>query len=332
MTPVELGNRSIGPGHPTYIIAEVRLEENQDVDQALRLVDAAAEGGADAILFKSFLAESLAGNPRGPSLEDLRALELSLDHHCRLKSQCVERGLIFLSTAFDRHNVDELEGMGVPLFSIDSGEVTNTPFLKYVAKKGRPILLSTGMSYLGEVDQAVGTMRRAGCHRLILVHGVSSLPCLPAEINLRAMDTLADALRLPVGLADHCPGMEVTLAAVALGACVILKHIALDGSAEDAALDPGSFGQMVSRIRIVEQALGDGIKKPSLSELQERDDSRRSLALVHDASAGDTLSSKDLVCLRPAHGLQPSFINQLVGKRLRRDVRAGSFLEWGDIE
>ncbi len=332
MTPVELGSRSIGPGHPTYVIAETSHLVNKDINLALKLVDAAAEAGADGVLFKCFQADSLAGNPRGPSLEELRNLELSLDDLCRLKSQCVERGITFLATASDRYSADELEGLGMPMFSITSAEVTHTPLLKHIAKKGKPTILSTSMSYLGEVDQAVGTMRRAGCHRLILLQSVSSFPCLPAEINLRSMETLSDALRVPVGLSDHCPGTEVALAAVALGARVIQKHLSLDGGVEEAALDPSSFGEMVSRIRIVEQALGDGIKKPSLSELQERDDARRSLALAGDLPAGETLSSRDLVCLRPAHGLQPSFINQLVGKRLRRDLKAGTFLAWGDIE
>ena len=348
VTRFDFNNRSIGEGAPVFIIAEAGVNHNGDLDQAKRLIDEATAAGADAVKFQSYQAEkvlnpeavekivSRASSGGESPMDALRRLELSLDDLCILKSHCVEMGILFMATPFDNKSVDELDGMGIPLFKLSSGEVTNLPLLRHVSKKGKPIILSTGMSYLGEVDQAVGAMRREGCHKLALLHCVSNFPAEPQDVNLQAMKTMADALRLPVGFSDHTIGFEIAVAAVALGAFIIEKHITLDrnqiGPDHHASLEPAMFKDMVQKIRSVERAMGDGIKKPVLSEMATRDLARRSLAVSHNMVKGDKIGHKDLVCLRPANGLSPVYENQILGKNLRNNLKEGEFISWGDFE
>jgi sialic acid synthase SpsE len=192
------------------------------------------------------------------------------------------------------------------------------------------------MSYLGEVDQAVGAMRREGCHRIVLLHGAASYPAQAPDINLRAMSVITASLRLPVGVLDNTPETEIALGAVALGACVVQKSLSLDtngnGPEHASSLNPEQFTDMVDRIRNLERAMGDGIKKPAFSEMDNRDQARRSLALARNIKKGEKISAKDLIALRPAKGISPIHEGQIAGKTTRRDLSEGTFIGWGDIE
>ncbi len=349
MENVTTGSLSIGPNFPCFVIAEAGVNHNGDLELARRLVDVAAEAGADAVKFQTFRADRLV-SPTAPKaayqrqttdagesqLDMLRRLELSPAAHRELNDYCRQRGLIFLSTPFDEESADLLDELDVLAFKIGSGEVTNHPFLEYVARKGKPIILSTGMSYLSEVDEAVRVLRDAGCEQLILLHCVSSYPAAPADANLKAIQTLAAAFGVPVGYSDHTPGIEVALAAVALGACVIEKHFTLDrnlpGPDHRASLEPPELRALISGVRTVERALGDGIKRPVPAEADTRAVARRSLAARVDIPAGVIVEAGMLTALRPADGIPPGLIRRVIGRRTRRSLTAGQFIDWSDLE
>src|SRR6185295_9312395 len=232
MQQVQIGNKVIGPNQPVFVIAEAGVNHNGDLKMARELIHVAVEAGADAVKFQTFHADQLvtAEAPKAEyqlqttgdhesQLEMLRRLELSEESHEELKSYCHDRGIIFLSTPFDEKAVDLLDGLGVPAFKISSGDLTNSPLLEHVARKGKPVILSTGMSEISELIEAVSVLNSAGCENPILLHCVSNYPAEPAEVNLRAMQTMRAALNLPVGFSDHTEGIDVSLAAVALGAC-----------------------------------------------------------------------------------------------------------------
>jgi N-acetylneuraminate synthase/N,N'-diacetyllegionaminate synthase len=349
MNEVEIAGRKVGPGHPCFVIAEAGVNHNGYLELAKKLVDVAVQAGADAIKFQTFKAErvvsaaapkaeyQLQSTERSESqLEMLRRLELSAEGHHMLQAYCQERGLLFMSTPFDEESADLLEELAVPVFKIGSGEVTSLPFLEYIGRKGKPIILSTGMSNLSEVDEAVRVIRRAGCRQLVLLHCVSNYPADPSDANLRAMHTMAMAFQVPVGYSDHTLGIEVPLAAAALGACVIEKHFTLDrnlpGPDHRASLEPVELGAMVAGIRTVELALGHGEKQPALSEAGNRRVVRRSLAAACDIREGTVLSPEMLTQLRPATGISPALVEHVVGRRARRPLGSGELVTWGDLE
>jgi N,N'-diacetyllegionaminate synthase len=347
--PVMIGGRIIGPDQPVLIIAEAGVNHNGDPVTAGRLVDVAADAGADAVKFQTFKAERVAAAAaekaayqKATTASDesqqamLRRLELTIDAHRALQAQCRRRGILFLSTPFDEGSADALEALGVPAFKIGSGELTNLPFLDHVARKRRPMILSTGMASLDEVAQALAIVRGAGNEDLVLLHCVSSYPADPAEANLRAMATMGASFGVPVGFSDHTTGIEVALAAVALGARVVEKHFTLDralpGPDHAASLEPAELAAMVRGIRVVEQALGDGVKAPAPSEAANRVVVRRSLAAAVDLPAGAVLEPAVLTALRPATGISPARLPDVRGRRLKRALQAGELLAWGDLE
>jgi N-acetylneuraminate synthase len=266
MQNIQVGNKLIGPGQPVFVIAEAGVNHNGDLKLARALIDVAVEAGADAVKFQTFRAERLA-TPDAPKaeyqvqttgnaesqFEMLRRLELSADAHRELQAYCHERGIIFLSTPFDEEAVDLLDESGVAAFKISSGDLTNSPLLEHVASKGKPVILSTGMSELSELIEAVSVLNTAGCENPVLLHCVSNYPADPAEVNLRAMQTMRSAFDVPVGFSDHTQGIDVALAAVALGACVIEKHFTLDrtmpGPDHRASLEPTELRELVRSIR-----------------------------------------------------------------------------------
>ncbi len=345
---VEIGGRPVGPGQPVFVVAEAGVNHNGDPDLALGLVDAAAQAGADAVKFQTFSAERLASTGAAKAayqlettdadesqLEMLRRLELSADAHAALAARAQERGLLFLSAPFDAESADLLERLGVPAFKLASPEVTNHPLLRHVARKGKPLLLSTGMSDLAEVEAAVAAIRDEGNDRIVLLHCVSAYPATVEESNLRAMATMRDALGLPVGFSDHTTGIEAALAAVALGACVLEKHFTLDrllpGPDHRASLEPDELARLIASIRAVEASLGDGEKRPTAAEEPNRLLVRRSLAAGRDLEAGTVLAPELLTALRPATGISPADLRIVVGRRLRRPLRRGELLRLSDL-
>jgi N,N'-diacetyllegionaminate synthase len=342
---VAIGQWKIGPNQPCFVIAEAGVNHNGSTEMALRLVDAAVRAGAQAVKFQTFIADQVisATAPKAAyqrettgsgesQLEMVRKLELPPHMFADIQHYCQSAGILFLSTPFEEASADLLEALAVPAFKIASGEITNFPFLEHVALKHRPMIVSTGMSDLEEVRAAVEVIRNCGNPELILLHCVSSYPASPSSANLRAMHTLAHEFSVPVGFSDHTLGIEVTLAAVVLGATVIEKHLTLDktlsGPDHRASLEPEEFAAMVRGIRVVESALGDGHKRPSPEELDTASVARKSLVSARTLARGTILTEDAIAIRRPGTGLAPSMRSQLVGRRLSHDVQAGEVLKW----
>ncbi len=341
MKSITIGDKLVGTGQPCFIIAEAGVNHNGDIELAKRLIDIAVEVGADAVKFQTFKAEELVSisAPKADyqlqttdgsesQLAMLRRLELSLKMHKDLISYCENLGILFISTPFDPDSADLLVDLGLPVFKIPSGEITNHKLLEHVAHKGLPIILSTGMSNLTEVGQAVGWIKDMGNDEIILLHCVSNYPASPSDSNLRAMGTMRTAFQVPVGYSDHTPGIEVSLAAVALGASVIEKHFTLDknlpGPDHRASLEPKELDSLVQGIRVVEACLGHGRKEPAVSEANTAAVARRSLVAEVDIPAGTKLAEKHIALKRPGTGLPPSMYSHLIGLTLREDISAGT--------
>jgi N,N'-diacetyllegionaminate synthase len=331
-----------------FIIAEAGVNHNGSLELALRLVDAAKASGADAVKFQTFRADLLASRSarKAPyqerttasaesQFEMLQRLELDAAAHQRLIDHCQKIRIQFLSSPFDTQSADLLAAMNVPLYKVPSGEITNLPFLQHLAGKGRPLIVSTGMSTLGEVEEAVQVLQSAGATQLTLLHCVTEYPAPYGEINLRAMQTLRLAFGLPVGYSDHTPGIEVAVAAVALGAEVIEKHLTLDrslpGPDHHASLEPAEFEQMVRSIRHVEAALGTSIKAPVPCELPNLPIARKSVVAARALPIGHQLVAGDLEIKRPGNGLAPKFLPALLGRTLRVSVDMEEIIHWDHL-
>ena len=335
----------IGCDNPCFIIAEAGVNHNGNLEIARQLIKVAANAGTDAIKFQTFQAEKLAtvDAPKADYQKKTTAkqesqygmlcrLELSAEAHRDLIATCEEKGILFLSSPFDEQSADFLEELGVPAFKIPSGEITNLPFLQHIASKGKPLILSTGMASIGEVEAAVQTIRATGNPSLVLLHCVSNYPTDPVDVNLRAMQTMAAAFGVPVGFSDHTLGIEVALAAVALGACVIEKHFTLDrhlpGPDHQASLEPQELASLVQGIRKVEAALGHGRKEPAASEARIAAVARKSLVAIQDIKAGTILTEELIASRRPGTGIAPGMRSHLIGRTARCFIPAGTAIAW----
>jgi N-acetylneuraminate synthase len=322
-----------------YVIAEIGVNHNGSLELARELIDVAAAAGADAVKFQSFTADDLVTpsaqkasyqsrntNDAGSQHAMLSALELGEHDFRALKDHCTARGIDFLSTPFGVAPADMLDRIGVEAFKVSSGDLTFHSFLAHLAAKGRPIILSTGMATLAEVDEALVVIDDAGPVPVVLLHCVSDYPAAASSCNLRAMATMASAFGRPVGWSDHTLGTAVGFAAVALGARVIEKHITLDttmdGPDHAASMEPGEFATYVEGIRSIVAALGDGIKRPRPEELRTAEVARRSIVAVRDLASGSRIMPDDVAIMRPGTGLVPAMLDIVVGSRLGRDVAA----------
>lgn len=339
--PIVINGRAVGPGHPCLIIAEAGVNHNGDLDTAFRLVDAAIASGADVVKFQTFQTASLvtptaakadyqqqATGADESQYAMLKRLELPFDAFRQLMRYCRRKRILFLSTPFDEESADFLDRLGVAAFKIPSGELTNLPFLKRVAGYRKPMIVSTGMASLAEVNTAVRTIRETGPAALALLHCVSSYPADPATVNLRAMQTMATAFRVPIGFSDHTAGLEIAAAAVALGACIVEKHFTLDrrqvGPDHQASIEPHELAALVRTLRNVERALGDGHKRPELCETSVSRAARKSLVAARDLPAGTLLEECHLVVRRPGTGLSPALLPKVCGRVLRVAVAQGT--------
>lgn len=349
MRKIEIGGHVVGPGCPCFMIAEAGVNHNGNLGMALQLVDVAVRAGADAVKFQTFRAECVVTKetPKAAyqkettgsdesQLQMLKKLELSPDGHRELQAYCGKRGILFLSSPFDEKSADFLEGLDIPAFKIPSGEITNLPFLGHVARKGKPMIVSTGMSSLEEVKSAVAIIHNTGNSGLILLHCVSAYPANAADANLMAMQTMATAFDVPVGYSDHTLGIEVALAAVALGACVIEKHFTLDrnlpGPDHRASLEPDELRILVNGVRTVEAALGHGRKEPAPCEADIAAVARKSIVTACDIPAG-TIVTRDLIVMKsPGTGLQPSMLGQIIGRIAAQDIPADTVITAGMLQ
>lgn len=343
-----IADRDIGHGTRPFIIAEAGVNHNGDLALALRLVDAGAQAGADAVKFQTFHAASLAtvgaeqakyqrtGTSTGSQLEMLRAIELRTDDWQRLADRARERGITFLSTPFDVASVELLARLEVPAFKVGSGDLTNAILLRAVGRQRRPVILSTGMGTLDEVGAGVEELRRAGATDVALLHCTSAYPAALADLNLRAMETLAQRFGLVVGLSDHSQGLLAPIAATARGAAIVEKHLTLDrgmsGPDHAASLDPADFGAMVRQIRDTWNTLGNGAKEPRPAELETIRLARRSLVTTDELPAGHVLTASDLDAKRPGTGISPMHVDAIVGRRLQVAVEADHLLEPPELD
>lgn len=342
-------------GSPVFIIAEAGVNHDGSVDKALRLIDIAADCGADAVKFQTFRAEETVtpGTAKaayqqrqtggGSQFDMIQALELDEEAHRGLAARCRDRGIEFMSTPFEPWGLDLLVGLGMRRVKVASGELTNKPLLTAIAARDLPIILSTGMATLAEVERSVGWIagvwarsgRRSPEEDLTVLHCTTDYPAAPADINLRAMDTLRDTLGVAVGYSDHSLGLEISIAAVARGAAVVEKHFTVDpgdpGPDHAASLAPAQLGELVRAIRTVEQALGDGVKAPRPAELATRELVRRSAFARRPIEAGNVIHEEDIVFRRPAGGIGPERVDELVGKVAARPIEAQAKIDERDL-
>lgn len=327
------------------IIAEAGVNHNGSFERALRMVDAAARSGADYIKFQTFKAESLVtasanaaeyqrANCGAPSqLDMLRSLELSYADFRRLAEYAGNKGIGFLSTPFDIEGIDFLVSLGMDFMKIPSGEITNLPYLRAVAKTGLPVIISTGMSTVSDIEKVLEVFRREGYgkDRITLLHCNTEYPTPIKDVNLRAMLTMRDLFDVPTGYSDHTVGIEVPVAAAALGAVVIEKHFtisrSLPGPDHAASLEPDELAEMVRSIRNVSEALGDGIKDVSPSERKNMDVARKSIVASRDIAEGEIFSEDNLTCKRPGNGISPMCWDDVIGCEARQSYKKDQQIE-----
>lgn len=343
---MHLNHKTIAMGQPTFIVGEIGVNHNGDMGLAKELIDVAVEAQVDAVKFQTLNAAKYIStyapkatyqlqttDQKESQVDMVRRYELSRDQHIELMAYCNDVGISFFSTPFDFTGVDLLYDLGVDVYKVPSGEINNFPLLEYIAAKGRPIILSTGMSFLSEVEQAIRLIQETGEIDLVLLHCVSNYPASPADANLRSMQTMYQAFGgIPVGYSDHTPGIEIAVAAVALGACMIEKHYTLDrdleGPDHQASLEPDELKTMVQAIRNVELSLGDGVKQPKTSEKNTRDVARKSLVAAYPIKKGTVLTRDCFEMKRPGTGIAPSELPYVLGRRLQRDLCEDEPLSW----
>lgn len=341
---IEINGRRIGPGYPTYIVAEMSANHSQDIDEAIEIIHAAKTAGADAIKLQTYTPDTMTINCdndyfriKGTLWNDRNLYELyqeaytPWEWHPVLQATANQLGLDCFSTPFDEQAVDFLEELKMPLHKIASFENVDLPLLRKIAETGKPIIMSTGMATLSEIDEAVKTLRDAGNKQLALLKCTSAYPAPADEMNLHTIPHLSQAFSVPVGLSDHTLGTTVPVAAVALGACIIEKHFTLSRSKPGPdsvfSLEPHEFRMMVEAVRTTEQALGQVNYGVSEQEARSRA-FRRSLFVVENMKRGDIFGPDNVRSIRPGHGLHTRHLEEILGRRARRDIARGTPLAW----
>lgn len=332
-----------------YIIAEAGVNHNGRLDLAKELVIQAAEAGCNAVKFQTYKTEKLVTKTASMAtyqitnigeetsqFDMLKQLELDEDSFYQLRNLCEECGIDFLSTPFDNDSVDFLYKLGVPQFKISSGDLTNKPLLKQIAQLGRPMIVSTGMAFLADIEDALRWIYQEGNYQVSLLHCTSDYPAEFDQINLKVMETLSLAFNCPVGYSDHTQGIEVPIAAVALGAKIIEKHFTLDklmdGPDHKASLEPKELKEMVKAIRNVELALGTSVKRPTEKELETLKVARKSLVTNRFISKGMVIKAEFLSAMRPGTGMNPKDMDLIVGKIACRDLALHHLINWSDVD
>jgi len=331
-----------------FIIAEAGVNHNGDINLAKKLIDMAKECGADAIKFQTFKAEESTGTyaekahyqrendkTQETQFEMIKKLELPFEDFKIIKNYCKEKEIEFISTPDGVESLNYLVGLDVPFIKVGSTEVTNLEFLKSIGETSKPIILSTGMSILGEVEKAISTIYSTGNYKIKLMHCITDYPTSIEDVNLRAMLTMKEAFKIPVGLSDHTLGFEAAVAATALGAEFIEKHVTLDrnmvGPDHKASMPPEEFKEFVMYIRNTEKLLGDGIKKPTEKEKIIMNQARRSILAARDLKCGTIITKDMLVYKRPGYGIKPELVEILIGRKLKRDLSKDEVIQWEDI-
>lgn len=346
---IKIKNKSIGPGCPVFIIAEAGVNHNGSLELAKKLVDVAVAAGVDAIKFQTFTPELLViaeadqaeyqrrnTGKSEPQISMLKNLELKREYHPMLQDYCYAKNIIFLSTPFSESDADFLESINVPAYKIPSGEITNIPYLRHIARFKKPMLVSSGMATLEELKEAVAAVRAEDNDEIIILHSTSNYPPSLSSLNLNAISTISQAfkdLNIAVGYSDNgSAGVLADVAAVALGACVIEKHFTIDknlpGPDHRASLDPEELKSLVLSIRDTEKMLGSGIKVPSPEELPIAAVARKSIISSRAIKAGQVIAAHDLIMKRPGTGIKPGNIDLVIGKKAKIDIAPDAIITW----
>lgn len=326
-----------------YIIAEAGVNHNGSFELACKLVDAAKTAGVDCIKFQTFKAKNLVSHSAqkaeyqkdttggGSQIDMLKKLELSYDEFLKLKAYCDEKGICFLSTPFDFESIEFLNSIDMPFWKIPSGEITNYPYLVNLARTGKPIVMSTGMCEMKEIETAIKVLTKNGTKEIKLLHCNTEYPTPFEDVNLKAMETMRDAFGFEVGYSDHTKGIEAPIAAAALGATVIEKHFTLDrnmqGPDHKASLEPDELSAMVKAIRHIEAALGNGDKRPSPSECKNLAVARKSIVAKRKIQAGELFTEENITVKRPGTGINPMRWNEVIGTKALRDFEEDERIE-----
>jgi N-acetylneuraminate synthase/N,N'-diacetyllegionaminate synthase len=340
MKPIQIGDKLIRNNQDLFFIVEAGVNHNGNIDLAMKMIDKAAEMNADAIKFQTYITDDLVqldaplakyqrentGNET-TQYEMLKKLELPLESFKILKKHCDDRGIMFLSTPHSGGKVLDALDLIMPAYKIGSGDLTNHPFLRQVARKKKPMILGTGMATLDEVIDAVSVIEKDGNENIILLHCTTEYPCNYEDVNLQAMKTMMNTFRYPIGYSDHTVGWQVPVMAVTLGAVVIEKHFTLDktlpGPDHVASANPVEMADTITRCRAVKKILGSPEKKPSEAELKNIPIARKSLYFSKDLLAGTIISESDIVIRRPGQGLSPKLFDSIIGKKLVVSVKKG---------
>ncbi len=346
---VRIGNRLVGPGAPPYVIAEAGSNHNRNFDTALALIDAAAAAGADAVKFQTFTADALVARTSDPiaTLTDefgkygrtvhemFAAAEMPIEWLPKLRDHASAKGITFLSTPFDEHSADVLADLGMPAYKVASYEIVHLPLIRHIARKGKPVLLSTGMASIGEIEDAIAAVRAEGNDQVAIFHCPIGYPVPPEHVNLAVIDTLQQVFRVPVGLSDHTRGVAIPIAAVARGACMIEKHYTLDatqaGPDHGFAIEPHELAALVQGCRDAFTAIGDQRKVCLPTEQLHYLRGRRSLFASEGIDEGTVITAQMLSILRPGTGLAPKFRDLIIGRRARRHITAFDPIRWDDV-
>lgn len=350
MELLNLHGQLVGPGHRPYIIAEIGANFNGDMELCKRMIDVARECGADAVKFQSWSKTSLIStaeyarnssyadkNRHFGSLEEMvERYQLTPEQHLEVSAYCRKQGIAFTSTPFSPEEVDLLESLDVPCFKVASMDINHLKLLTYIGSKKRPVILSTGMATLGEIERAIITLRLAGSGPIALLHCISIYPPAAADIHLRNIPMLEKSFDVPVGFSDHTLGLSIPLAAVALGACIVEKHFTLDKEMDGwdhwISADPAEMKTLVTETSNVFESLGSSVRAVSTAEMEKRLKFRRRVVLKRALNKGEVVGEDDLDFKRPGNGINPDEAKYVIGRRLRRNFAFDEELEWGDLE
>ena len=341
---MRINDKSIGRGRGVYVIAEMSANHRHDIATALKIIAAAGDCGADAVKIQTYTPDTLTidersryfrieGTPwHGKTLYDLYAQAYTpWEWHPQLKEAANDLGMDLFSSPFDGSAVDFLENLGVPAYKVASFELVDMILLRRIAATGKPVIMSTGMATLSEIDEAVQTLRRHGCSQIALLKCTSAYPAMPQDANLKTIPHMSASFGVPAGLSDHSPGIAVAVAAVALGACIVEKHLTLrrseGGPDASFSLEPDEFKAMVDAVRTAEQAVGEVSYDITASQVENRV-FRRSLFVVRDVGAGEALTLENVRSIRPGHGLHTRYLEKVLGRRARGDIPRGTPLDW----
>ena len=344
---MKIGNREIGAQAPVYIIAEMSANHAGDIENAKKIIHAAKEAGADCVKIQTYTADTITidcdkpyfqigeGTWNGENLYRLyQKAYTPWEWQAELKKEAESIGLDFFSTPFDKSSVDFLEEIGVGFYKIASFEIVDIPLIKYVASKGKPIIMSTGMSTIGEIEDAVNAVRSQGNDQLALLRCASAYPAITDEMNLMTMKNMAEVFHVPVGLSDHSMGSVGAVAAVALGANIIEKHFCLDRAIENPdssfSMNPEEFAQMVRDVRQAEKAIGK-VSYGATEQEKSNVTFRRSIFCVKDIKKGEKLTEENVRVIRPGHGMKPKFYEEILGQVALQDIERGTPMSWGLI-